>query len=51
MIGALNELHISQVPVLFGGCRRLCDVLPPRIELEISRVIDTPPRQRPDRLM
>ena len=40
--GVLDELQIHQVPVLFGGGRRLFDVLPSRIELEIVRVIDTP---------
>ncbi len=40
--GVLDELQISQVPVLFGGGRRLFDVLPSRVELEIVRVIDTP---------
>src|SRR5712692_336301 len=40
--GLLDELQISQIPVLFGGGRRLFDVLPSRIELEIVRVIDTP---------
>ncbi len=40
--GVLDELLISQVPVLFGGGRRLFDVLPSRVELEIVRVIDTP---------
>ena len=30
------------IPVLFGGGRRLFDLLPSRIELEIVRVIDTP---------
>ena len=38
----LDELQIHQVPVLFGSGRRLFDVLPTRIELEIVRVIDTP---------
>ena len=38
----LDELQIHQIPVLFGGGRRLFDVLPSRIELEIVRVIDTP---------
>ena len=38
----LDELQISQIPVLFGGGRRLFDVLPSRVELEIIRVIDTP---------
>ena len=40
--GALDELQIHQIPVLFGGGRRLFDVLPSRVELEIVRVIDTP---------
>jgi dihydrofolate reductase len=40
--GVLDELQIHQVPVLFGGGRRLFEVLPVRIELEIVRVIDTP---------
>ena len=40
--GVLDELQIHQVPVLFGGGRRLFDVLSTRVELEIVRVIDTP---------
>jgi dihydrofolate reductase len=40
--GVLDELQINQIPVLFGNGRRLFDVLPLRIELEIVRVIDTP---------
>ncbi len=40
--GVLDELQIHQVPVLFGSGRRLFDVLPTRVELEIVRVIDTP---------
>jgi dihydrofolate reductase len=40
--GVLDELQIHQIPVLFGGGRRMFDVLPSRIELEITRVIDTP---------
>ena len=40
--GVLDELQIHQVPVLFGGGRRLFELLPERIELEIVRVIDTP---------
>jgi dihydrofolate reductase len=40
--GVLDELQIHQVPVLFGGGRRLFDVLAGRVELEIDRVIDTP---------
>jgi dihydrofolate reductase len=38
----LDELQIHQIPVLFGSGRRLFDVLPTRVELEIVRVIDTP---------
>jgi dihydrofolate reductase len=37
----LDELQIHQVPVLFGGGRRLFDLLASRVELEIVRVIDT----------
>jgi hypothetical protein len=33
---------MHQLPVLFGRGRRLFDVLPSRVELEIVRVIDTP---------
>jgi dihydrofolate reductase len=40
--GVLDELQIHQVPVLFGSGRRLFDLLPARVELEIVRVIDTP---------
>jgi dihydrofolate reductase len=40
--GVLDELQISVIPVLFGGGRRLFEMLPTRIELEIVRVIDTP---------
>jgi len=40
--GVLDEVQIHQIPVLFGGGRRLFEVLPSRIELEIIRVIDTP---------
>ena len=40
--GVLDELQIHQVPVLFGGGRRLFDILPARTELEVVRVIDTP---------
>ena len=40
--GVLDELQIHQIPVLFGGGRRLFEVLTSRIELEIIRVIDTP---------
>jgi hypothetical protein len=38
----LDELQIHQIPVLFGGDRRLFEELPSRIELEIVRVIDAP---------
>ena len=40
--GVLDELQIHQIPVLFGGGRRLFEVLPDRIELRIAGVIDTP---------
>jgi dihydrofolate reductase len=40
--GVLDELQIHLVPVLFGDGRRMFDVLPRRVELEIARVIDTP---------
>jgi dihydrofolate reductase len=40
--GVLDEIEISQIPVLFGGGRRLFEVLPSRVELQIVRVIDTP---------
>jgi dihydrofolate reductase len=40
--GVLDEVQIHQIPVLFGGGRRLFEVLPSHIELEIIRVIDTP---------
>ena len=40
--GVLDELNISHIPVLFGGGRRLFEILPSRIELEIVRVVDTP---------
>ena len=38
----LDEVQIHQIPVLFGGGRRLFELLPARVELEIVRVIDTP---------
>jgi dihydrofolate reductase len=40
--GVLDELQIDLIPVLFGEGRRLFDMLPSRIELDIVRVIDTP---------
>ena len=40
--GVLDEVQIHLVPVLLGRGRRLFDVLPSEIELEIVEVIDTP---------
>jgi dihydrofolate reductase len=40
--GVLDEIQIHQIPVLLGAGRRLFDVLPSLVELEIIRVIDTP---------
>jgi dihydrofolate reductase len=40
--GVLDELQVHQIPVLSGQGRRLFDVLPSRVELEIVQVIDTP---------
>jgi dihydrofolate reductase len=40
--GVLDEVQIHQISVLLGGGRRLFEVLPARVELEIVRVIDTP---------
>ncbi|HEX4435043.1 MAG TPA: dihydrofolate reductase family protein [Acidimicrobiales bacterium] len=40
--GVLDELQIHQIPVLFGEGRRLFEILPERIELQIVDVIDTP---------
>ena len=40
--GVLDELQIHHIPVLLGRGRRLFEVLPSRVELEIVRVIDTP---------
>jgi dihydrofolate reductase len=40
--GVLDELQIHQIPVLFGAGRRLFEILPSRIELQIAQVIDTP---------
>lgn len=40
--GVLDEVQIHQVPVLLGAGRRLFDVLPVTLELEVVRVIDTP---------
>ena len=40
--GLVDELRIHVVDVLLGGGRRLFEVLPVRMELEIVGVIDTP---------
>lgn len=40
--GVLDELQIHQIPVLFGSGRRLFDLLPARVELDIVRVFDAP---------
>jgi dihydrofolate reductase len=40
--GVLDEMQIHQIPVLLGRGRRLFEVLPSSVELEIVRVIDTP---------
>ena len=40
--GVLDEIQIHQIPVLLGNGRRLFDVLPAEIELDIREVIDTP---------
>lgn len=40
--GVLDELQIHLIPVLLGRGRRLFDLLPSRVELEVVRVIDTP---------
>jgi dihydrofolate reductase len=40
--GVLDEIQIHQIPVLLGAGRRLFDVLPSLVELEIIRVVDTP---------
>lgn len=40
--GVLDEIQIHQIPVLFGSGRRLFELLPSRVELEMVRVIDTP---------
>jgi hypothetical protein len=35
-------MQIHLIPVLLGGGRRLFDVLPSRIELDVVRVINSP---------
>jgi hypothetical protein len=42
VIPKLEQQARHQIPVLFGSGRRLFDVLPSRVELEIVRVIDMP---------
>ncbi len=40
--GAIDEIQIHHVPLLLGAGRRLFDVLPEPIRLEIAEVISTP---------
>ncbi|MEV0235896.1 dihydrofolate reductase family protein [Nonomuraea sp. NPDC050786] len=40
--GVLDEAQIHLIPVLLGRGRRMFDILPLEIELEIVRVLDTP---------
>jgi dihydrofolate reductase len=40
--GVLDEIQLHQIPVLLGQGRRLFDVLPGLVELDVVRVIDTP---------
>jgi dihydrofolate reductase len=40
--GVLDEMQIHQIPVLLGAGRRLFDVLPARMELDVVRVVDSP---------
>jgi dihydrofolate reductase len=40
--GVLDEVQIHLIPVLLGAGRRLFDVLPSLVELDVVRVIDTP---------
>ncbi len=40
--GVLDELRIHHIPVLLGRGRRMFDILPREIELEIIGVVDTP---------
>lgn len=40
--GVLDEIEIHHIPVLLGRGRRLFDLLPSEVELEIVRVITTP---------
>lgn len=40
--GVLDEVQVHLVPVLLGAGRRLFDLLPSNVELEVVRVINTP---------
>ncbi|WP_324191529.1 dihydrofolate reductase family protein [Nocardia elegans] len=40
--GVLDELQVHVVPVLLGRGRRLFDMLPSEVELDIIEVINTP---------
>jgi len=40
--GVLDEVQIHHIPVLLGAGRRLFDLLPSLVTLDIIRVIDTP---------
>jgi dihydrofolate reductase len=41
-MGVLDEIQIHLIPVLLGGGRRLFDLLPSEIELELLRITNTP---------
>jgi dihydrofolate reductase len=40
--GHLDELLVSQVPVILGGGERLLDEIPPEVELQQLRVVEAP---------
>jgi dihydrofolate reductase len=40
--GVLDEVQLHLIPLLLGEGRRMFDVLPSLVELEVIRVIDTP---------
>lgn len=40
--GVLDELHIHLIPILLGNGRRLFDVLPSLVGLDVVKVVDTP---------
>jgi dihydrofolate reductase len=44
--GVLDEIQLHLVPVLFGQGRRLFDVLPEQIELDVIRAVHTPEATR-----